>query len=67
MKISKMWKAVVAALAAGSASLVTALDDSTVTTQEGLTIAVAVLGALGLTWVVPNRTADPKHAAPSDQ
>jgi len=65
MKISKMWKAVVAALAAGAASLVTALDDSTITTQEGLTAAVAVLGALGLTWVVPNRQAA-KHAAPSE-
>ena len=66
MKVSKMWKAVVAALAAGTASLVTALDDSTVTTQEGLTAVVAVLGALGLTWVVPNRQAA-KHAAPSNE
>ena len=66
MKISKYWKAVVAALAAGTASLVTALDDSTVTTQEGLTAVVAVLAALGLTWAVPNRQ-EPKHAATSGQ
>lgn len=66
MKISKYWKAAVAAVAAGAASLVTALDDGTITTQEGLTAVVAVLGALGLTWAVPNRQADPKHAAPSE-
>jgi hypothetical protein len=41
----------------GSASLVTALNDGVITTQEGLTAALAVLGALGLTWAVPNRQA----------
>ena len=66
MKISKYWKAVVSGAAAGAASLVTALDDNVITTQEWLTAAVAVAGALGLTWFVPNRTADPKHAAPSE-
>lgn len=62
MKVSKMWKAAVAAGAAGAASLVTALDDGTITAQEGLVAVVAVLGALGLTWAVPNRQAA-KHAA----
>ena len=66
MKVSKYWKAIASAVAAGAASLVTALDDSTVTTQEGLTAIVAVLGALGLTWAVPNRP-EPKHAAASGQ
>lgn len=66
MKISKYWKAVMAAAAAGAASLVTALDDGTVTTQEGLTAAVAVLGALGLTWAVPNRQTA-RHAAPAGE
>lgn len=56
MKISRYWKAVVAALAAGAGSLATALnDDSTVTGAEGLTAVVAVLGALGVTYLVPNR------------
>ena len=64
MKISKMWKAVAGGLAAGAASLVTALDDNTITTGEGVTAALAVLAALGVTWAVPNR-AEPKHAAPS--
>lgn len=66
MRISKYWKAVVAALAAGTASLVTALDDGTITAQEGFTAGIAVLGALGLTWLVPNRQAA-KHAAPSSE
>ncbi|WP_460071061.1 hypothetical protein [Streptomyces sp. YKOK-I1] len=55
MKVSKYWKAIVAGLAAGAASLGTALADNTITTQEGLTAVASVLGALGLTWVVPNR------------
>jgi hypothetical protein len=55
MKISKMWKAVVGGLAAGSAAAVTAVQDGTITTAEGVTIALAVLGALGITWAVPNR------------
>lgn len=50
-----MWKAVVGGLAAGAASLVTALQDGTVTTQEGITAGLAVLAALGVTWAVPNR------------
>jgi len=62
-----MWKAVVSGLAAGAASLVTALNDGTITTQEGLTAVIAVLGALGLTWAVPNRQATAKHAAPSSE
>jgi len=63
MKISKMWKAIVGGLAAGAASLVTALGDGTITTQEGLTAVVAVLGALGLTWFVPNRQTSPSASS----
>ncbi|MFH9073459.1 hypothetical protein [Streptomyces alboflavus] len=59
MRISKYWKAVVAAVAAGAAALATALDDGTVTAQEGLTVGLAVLGALGLTWAVPNKARTP--------
>ncbi|MGP4010518.1 hypothetical protein [Streptomyces sp. 4N124] len=58
MQISKMWKAVAAALAAGAASLSTAMNDSTVTGPEGVTAALAVLG---ITWAVPNR--EPKDQA----
>lgn len=52
-------KAIVAAVAAGAASLVTALDDGTITGQEGVTAALAVLAALGITWAVPNKPAPP--------
>jgi hypothetical protein len=55
MTISKMWKAVVAGLAAGAAAAATAVQDGTVTAADGVTIALAVLGALGVTWAVPNR------------
>ena len=66
MRISKYWKAIAGGVAAGAASLVTALDDNTITTQEGLTAGVAVLAALGVTWWVPNRPAG-RHAAPSSE
>ncbi|MFF4547243.1 hypothetical protein ACFY1J_23955 [Streptomyces sp. NPDC001406] len=55
MKISRFLKAVVAGLAAGAASLATAMNDGTVTGSEGVTAVLAVLGASGLTWAVPNR------------
>jgi hypothetical protein len=55
MKISKAWKAVAGGLAAGAAAAATAVQDGTVTAAEGITIALAVLGAYGVTWAVPNR------------
>lgn len=61
MRISAMWKAVVAGVAAGSASLGTAVQDGTLTAGEGVAAVLAVLGALGLTWYVPNR--EPKGRA----
>lgn len=59
MKISTMWKAVVSGAAAGTAAAVTALQDGTLTADEGVTIVVSVLVALGVTWTVPNRKPDP--------
>lgn len=55
MRISKMWKAVVAGLAAGTASLATALGDGVLTMQEGLTVAGAVVVAGWATYQVPNK------------
>ncbi|MGW1796961.1 hypothetical protein ACWCQN_13340 [Streptomyces sp. NPDC001984] len=55
MKISKTLKAIVGGLAAGAAAAATAVQDGTVTAAEGVTIALAVLGAYGVTWAVPNR------------
>lgn len=59
MKISKAWKAVVAGAAAGGASLTTALDDGTITAQEGITAAVALIVALAVTYRVPNKQVAP--------
>lgn len=55
MKISKVLKAIVGGLAAGSAAALTAVQDGTVTAAEGVTIVVAILGAYGVTWAVPNK------------
>lgn len=56
MRISKYAKAVVAALAAGAGSLSVAVTDDVVTGAEGWAALIAVLGALGFTWAVPNKT-----------
>lgn len=55
MKISKYWKAVVAAVVAGAGSLSTALADDHISAAEGWLTLTAVLAALGFTWAVPNR------------
>lgn len=55
LKISKMWKAIVSGAAAGCAAAATAVQDGQVTAAEVVTIVLAVLGALGITWAVPNR------------
>ncbi|WP_214322103.1 hypothetical protein [Nonomuraea sediminis] len=54
MKIGSYAKAVVAAVSAGMASFVTAAGDGVVNTGEWVTVALAVVGALGITYVVPN-------------
>ena len=59
MKVSRYLKAIVAAIVAAAGSLSAALDDGTITTQEGITAGLAVLAALGLTWAVPNKPAPP--------
>jgi hypothetical protein len=61
MHLPRYAKALVSGIAAGAASLVTALTDSTITTGEGVTAVLAVLGALGITWATPNR--EPKDSA----
>lgn len=55
MRITKIAKAIVSAVAAGIASFATAAQDNTITTGEGITAVIAVLAALGITWVVPNK------------
>ena len=55
MKISSYAKSLVAGVAAGTTAAVTAVQDNVLTTGEGVTIALAVLGAWGITYAVPNR------------
>lgn len=55
MKISSIAKSIVAGVAAGATAAVTAVQDSVLTTGEGVTIALAVLGAWGITYAVPNK------------
>ncbi|MFI6249062.1 hypothetical protein [Streptomyces sp. NPDC051016] len=56
MKVSRYWKAIVAAVVAGAGAAGTALDDGKVTGPEAVVIGLAVLSGLGFTWAVPNRT-----------
>ncbi|HEY5986433.1 MAG TPA: hypothetical protein VIV12_08665 [Streptosporangiaceae bacterium] len=50
-------KAIAAAVAAGAGALVTALADDAVSSGEWVTVGLAVLAALGVTYGVPNRSA----------
>lgn len=59
MKIGSIAKSLLAALAAGTAAAVTAAQDGTLTTGEGVTVALAVLGALGVVYAVPNKQSAP--------
>jgi len=58
IKVGRYAKAVVSALAAGSAAAVTAIGDDVIVTGEWVTIVLAVLGALGITYAVPNAPAE---------
>lgn len=51
----KYAKAVVGAVTAGSTALGYALADGSLSAGEGLGVALAVLGALGIVAVVPNK------------
>jgi hypothetical protein len=55
MRIASIAKSLIAGIAAGAASAVTAAQDNVISTGEGVTIALAVLGAWGITYAVPNR------------
>ncbi|MEU7861219.1 hypothetical protein [Nonomuraea sp. NPDC049141] len=54
IKVGSAAKAIVSAVSAGTASLVVAMGDNVIQTGEWVTIGLAVLGALGITYVVPN-------------
>jgi hypothetical protein len=54
IKVGSAAKSIVAGVSAGTAALVTAMGDNVIVTGEWVTIALAVLGALGITYAVPN-------------
>ncbi|MFC8859340.1 hypothetical protein [[Kitasatospora] papulosa] len=58
MRIPAMAKSLTAGVAAGATAAVTAVQDQVLTTGEIVTIALAVLGAWGITYAVPNRQPD---------
>jgi hypothetical protein len=60
MKLAQYRKAFVAAVVAGSSAAVSALQDGHVTAVEAVTIVLAVLGGLGITWAVPNKQPSPE-------
>ncbi|MEV2236712.1 hypothetical protein [Micromonospora sp. NPDC049891] len=53
MKVGRYAKTIVAAVVAGATALTVAMGDDVLTTTEGITVALAVLGAFGV-YVVPN-------------
>ncbi|MFI7394004.1 hypothetical protein [Streptomyces tendae] len=57
LSISSTAKAITAGVAAGATAAATAVQDGQLTTGEGVTIVLAILGAWGITWAVPNRPA----------
>ena len=52
---SPIAKALVAALAAAAGTLVAVTGDGVVSVGDVLTVVLSVLGALGVTWAVPNK------------
>lgn len=56
MRIGRIAKAIVAAAAAGMSTLTLAMADGVLTSGEGVSVALAALGSLGITYVVPNQT-----------
>lgn len=60
MNLGRYAKAIVASIVAGGTTLGAALADDHVSTGEWVAVALAVLGGLGVTYVVPNaRTSEP--------
>lgn len=55
MRVSAAAKSIVGGLAAGATAAVTAVQDGTLTTGEGVTIALAVIAAWGIVFTVPNK------------
>jgi hypothetical protein len=52
-KIAPYAKAFIGAVVAALSALLLALDDDTVTTQEWVKVAIALVAGLGAVWAVP--------------
>jgi|GEM_PF-3505606 len=57
MRVSAVAKTIVAAIGAGITAATVAMGDDTISSTEAITVALAVLTALGV-YVVPNRDTD---------
>lgn len=57
MKVGKYAKTIVAATMAAGTALTVALGDDVISATEGITVALAILGTLGV-YVVPNAKTD---------
>jgi hypothetical protein len=55
LAISSVAKAIVAAAAAAAGTLAVATQDGSLSTGDVVTVVLSVLGALGVTYVVPNK------------
>lgn len=55
VKLNSMAKAIAAAAAAATATLVQATADGSMNTGDVVTVVLAVLGAMGVTYVIPNK------------
>ncbi len=53
--LGKVAKALVAAAAAATGTLAVATADGSLSTGDVVTVVLSVLGALGVTYVVPNK------------
>ncbi|MGW6257608.1 hypothetical protein [Streptomyces sp. NPDC055085] len=56
LKVSAYAKAVAAAAAAATGTLVAVTADGALSTGDIVTVVLSVLGALGITYAVPNKT-----------
>ncbi|WP_328436861.1 hypothetical protein OHA71_06330 [Streptomyces sp. NBC_00444] len=57
MKISGFVKSILSGISAGSAAAIAAAQDNVISTGEGVTITLAVIGAWGIVYAVPNKSA----------
>ncbi len=61
MNFGGIAKAIASAAAAGAATLVAVTQDGALDTGDVVTVVLSVLGALGVTYAVPNQEAG-RHA-----